>query len=759
MRQLANVRVFLPFQVLQFLAIAALFFGTHASVSAQAVPTLLTNAADVLSLPEDLARKKIPVQIRGVVTESGWNGQFFIQDETSGVFVDNHSVQRPKPGDVVQVNGFSQPGSFAPNISKPTWTVVGTAPLPKAKSVSLDQLMSGLEDGQRVRISGIVRAVAVLSTSLDIEVASGGNRIHIFLHGSTETNAQRLIGAKVHVSGTVAASFNAALRHLMYVVMFVPRPEDFVVEKMEDGDPFNRPLIPLSGIAEYRRDIVPGQRVHVKGVVTLQRPGQDIFLQDGSRGLHVLTRQTNELAVGDVVDAVGFPDIDQFLPVLNDAVFRKTSEKIPAPKTRIFTLKDIPSGTNHDGFITNHAIAISIPGKLLERTIRSTFINTNTPSVLVISLLLQTQDLGYTAEAQFSENDPDANKLLSIPIGSIVRAKGVCVTQSAEDKKLHAMQVLLADADAATILQEPSWFTPQRLFVGVAILFVVLVVAVSWSVTLSKKNSVLRDSIRAREKAQLELQEAHDQLEERVKERTAQLKFQITARKESELQFKGILRERTRLAQELHDTVEQTLTGIALQLDTTSKLFQAKPEGANHHLELARNLVSQSQVDVRRSVWDLRSRALEQFDLPSALSTSGKMLVDGANIDLEVTTKGQVRPLSETVEENLLRIAQESLTNAIKHSGATKARIEIDYGPQSVSLEVSDNGRGFEQDKTVGPGEGHFGLLGISERAKRLGAELSVTSEPGHGTTVRVRVPVDRENTPSPDFAASEAVL
>jgi len=161
---------------------------------------------------------------------------------------------------------------------------------------------------------------------------------------------------------------------------------------------------------------------------------------------------------------------------------------------------------------------------------------------------------------------------------------------------------------------------------------------------------------------------------------------------------------------------------------------------------------------VRRSVWDLRSRALEEFDLPGALSTTGKMLVDGTNIDLAVSAKGRVRPLSETVEENLLRIAQESLTNAIKHSGATIVKIELDYGPQSVALQISDNGQGFEQEKTVGPGEGHFGLLGISERAKRLGAELSVNSEPGKGTTVRVSVPLE-PNASAPDFAGSEEAV
>src|SRR6185437_826180 len=270
--------------------------------------------------------------------------------------------------------------------------------------------------------------------------------------------------------------------------------------------------------------------------------------------------------------------------------------------------------------------------------------------------------------------------------------------------------------------------------------------------------SVLRVLIRDRESAQLALQQAHDQLEERVKERTAQLKFQITARKESELQFKATLKERTRLAQELHDTVEQSLTGIALQLDTTSKLFETRPEGANHHLEIARNLLSQSQVDVRRSVWDLRSRALEEFDLPGALSTSGKQLTDGTSIDLNVSAKGRVRPLSETIEENILRIAQEALTNVIKHSGATVVTIELDYGPQNVTLQIQDNGHGFEQSKSAGPSEGHFGLLGISERVKRLGGELTVSSEPGKGTTIRVQAPIEQDS-PSPNFAEPEAVL
>jgi signal transduction histidine kinase len=223
------------------------------------------------------------------------------------------------------------------------------------------------------------------------------------------------------------------------------------------------------------------------------------------------------------------------------------------------------------------------------------------------------------------------------------------------------------------------------------------------------------------------------------------LKLQITARKESELQFKAVLTERTRLAQELHDTLEQTLTGIALQMDTAAKLVETNSETANHHLELARNLVAQGQVEVRRSVWDLRSRALERFDLPKALTASSRQLTDGTGINVEVSAKGRVRPLPEIIEDNLLRIGQEALTNVIKHSGATAAKLELDYGAQNVVLQICDNGKGFCPEQCAGPLDGHFGLLGISERVKRIGAQLDITSAPEAGTSVRVQIPIEPE--------------
>jgi signal transduction histidine kinase len=193
-------------------------------------------------------------------------------------------------------------------------------------------------------------------------------------------------------------------------------------------------------------------------------------------------------------------------------------------------------------------------------------------------------------------------------------------------------------------------------------------------------------------------------------------------------------------------------------LDTTSRLFEKEPYSSMYHLEVARNLVAESQTEVHRSVWNLRCRALEQFDLPKALLMSSQQIAGGSSLNVETTSRGRIRPLPETVEENLLRIAQEALTNVIKHSGATQAEIDLDYGAKNVVLQVRDNGKGFSVNNCAGPSEGHFGLLGISERAKRLHGEITFSSAPDAGTIVRVQIPILHESY-APDYQEPQPQL
>jgi signal transduction histidine kinase len=721
----------LPLRVLIVCGLA--YASTLAAVSAPVEP--LTDAATVLSLTAERAGRRLKITVTGVVTaaEPDWDGQFFVQDSTGGVFVENISRRAPKPGDRVTVSGVSHPGAFAPIISEPNWEILGTAPLPEAKPVLIETLESGVEDGQRVEVSGVVRSVRREGSRWNLELAVGGYRLQVSAPVSGVENPDTLVATRVRVRGTAATHYNAALRHLTAVAVYVPRPEDFLVLEAEAMSPFTQPVLPLNSVAQYRRESGTTQRVHVRGAVTLQRIGEDVFLQDGSGGLRIETKQVETFAVGDVVEAVGFLEYENFLPLLRDAALKKTSA-VPAPaRPQSVPINEIRNGLHHAELIT-------LSGRILDRSTRPVTRDAAHFSGFVTTWLLQGDGLSFTVEHEEPVENP---VLATIPIGSLVEVDGVGVTEVDSTGKTKNLKLLLAASSGLHLLARPSWWTPRRLIIGVGLLSTILLVVVAWLLTVARKNAALSDTLRELERAQRELQEAHDTLEQKIIERSAQLQVEMTARKTAELQFKAVLAERTRLARDLHDSLEQTLTGIALQLDTAAKLFERNPIASNHHLELARNWLRQSQVELRRSIWDLRTRELEQFDLANALRQSAEHLIDGTAMQLEFTTRGEKRALPEVVEENILRIGQEALTNIAKHAQALRVNITLEFSPSALLLLVSDNGIGFASPETSAPGDNRFGLLGMSERAKRLGGRVVINSIRGRGTAIEVEIPIE----------------
>lgn len=730
----------MSFKCLAVLA-SALFFvlGCFSFPTAAGAQTniTLTSAADVLALPDEKASRGIPVSVTGVVTiaPTEWQGQFYVQDSSGGVFVENKTNGQPMVGDVVVISGITRAGGYTPCITKPHWKKVGTQILPEAKQVSIEQLISGTEDGQRIEIGGVMRSAQINGPSLDVEIVSGGYRLHAFLPVPSRLNLQTLVGAKVLLKGTAATAYNAPLRHITAVTLYVPQASDFTIRQPAPANPFGEPITPLNAIAQYPRDRQYGGQVHVKGVVTYQRKGEDIFLQDASGGLQVKTKLEQSVASGDIVEAVGFPAVENFLPVLEDAVFRKTGEPTTNLVAQDVTVADLQKGLYHANYV-------SLKGVLVDRLARGIGRADDEP-VILTTLVLENSNFLFQAE----KDTTDPNEMLtSIPIGSIVEVTGICFLENDKDGRVKTVHMLLPTSYDVRIIKSPGWLTPQHLLISLAIVSVILLVAVSWSVMVSQKNSKLKSLVTEKEAAQKELQQAHDLLEWRVQERTKQLKVEMTARKETELQFRATLTERTRLAQELHDTLEQTITGIALQMDRVASQFEKNPENASHHLKLARSLTRQAQTDVRQSVWGLRSRAGEKFDLLNALNINSRQIVNGAGIDIQIETSGRAEPLSEIFEENLLRIGQEAITNAVKHSGAKNVKVELQFNPEKVALQIKDDGRGFVPETCVGPNEGHFGLLGIRERAERMGGQANVTSAPGAGTCICVEVPINQNN-------------
>ncbi len=204
----------------------------------------------------------------------------------------------------------------------------------------------------------------------------------------------------------------------------------------------------------------------------------------------------------------------------------------------------------------------------------------------------------------------------------------------------------------------------------------------------------------------------------------------------------AVLGERNRMAREIHDTLAQGFTGIVLQLEAGEQAMETNPSEVAGHLERAKNLARESLQEARRTVWDLLPRALEGVSLEEALREEINRFPVEIHEKASFKSMGASRDLSSDVRTALLRLCQESLTNIRKHSGATEVTVTLTYNPHSVALEVTDNGGGFDVNESDGGGEdGGFGLIGMEQRVRALGGELTVTSHLGQGAKVAVKIP------------------
>ena len=209
--------------------------------------------------------------------------------------------------------------------------------------------------------------------------------------------------------------------------------------------------------------------------------------------------------------------------------------------------------------------------------------------------------------------------------------------------------------------------------------------------------------------------------------------------------FELVLQERMRLAREIHDTLAQGFVGIGSQLDALGiKLNGDDPRIVRQHLDVARKMVSHSLTEARRSVMDLRASELDGQSLATAVIVGTQQWVAGSAVRVSVEVSGDPRKLSQDIEHNLLRIAQEAVTNALKHADPRMIWVKLEFENSRVRLRIKDDGRGFEPACVLSGRDGHFGILGMRERAQRLGGELDLTSCPGTETTIEVIIPMLR---------------
>ena len=216
----------------------------------------------------------------------------------------------------------------------------------------------------------------------------------------------------------------------------------------------------------------------------------------------------------------------------------------------------------------------------------------------------------------------------------------------------------------------------------------------------------------------------------------------ITERKhlEERARRSTILEERSRMARDVHDTIAQGFTGIVLNLEAAEEASVDLPEEVRHRITRARDVARQNLEEMRRSVLKLSTSCAARGDLAGAIRESVDGVRSSTGVRLEFSVRGAPKHLDAGFEENLLRIAQQALDNALQHAQAKGIRIELVFGERAIRLQIGDDGRGFVISQ---PRRG-MGINGMCERAEEIGGMCEIRSQPGEGTRITVTVPLRR---------------
>lgn len=693
-----------------------LIFAFLFSDALLAATLVLETATEVRMLTEHEASEAIPVVLNGVFMGDADPGgiAFILQDATAGIYIQAPAEQLRGicRGDLLQVKGVSNPGGFAPIVLANSVKKMGKGTIPPPLQVSVDELYEGQLDAQWVEFSGVVRSVepkvqsdasppppgtlyelpddtpdASLS-KYKLKLVSGLARVMVEVYGPIDPSAY--VDAEVRLRGLC---FNLHNRNRQYVKPFVqvPQGEPIMVEKAPGRIDFEGEPVPISRILRFSPQAEGNdRRVLLRGVVVYHRPGVGLWIRDGEDCLRIESKQEGVLRPGDVVDVLGFPVPGEYSSVLEDATFRiRTRGEFPHP-TPIASVSDA---------LHRDSDLVQLDALLME--------------VWPVhgGLELTLDWAGHAVRAnlyQYSDN--------AIPEdwrpGSLVRVAGVCAVQTDEAGPLgglwipNSFQLLLRSTGDVVVTQPPPWWSAERIvwvlvvFLGLALLAIALVVWAS---------------------------------RQRMKE-------QEYRRAMAEAEFSAILKERNRVAREIHDTLSQSLGSISMQLELARTHADDLDDQMRGYLGTAHKLTREALAEARSSIWNMRSHVLEKGDLGYALGRILDQLTQDSGVRATVNIRGDRRRLSPVIENNLLRIGQEAITNAVKHANARSVELSLSFEQRRVCLSVSDDGVGFCEGAEPSV-QGHgFGLVGIRERVALIGGSVDIRSSPGHGTAVMVRV-------------------
>ena len=691
------------------------------------------------------ATRRVPVTVRGVVTSlSGDGGPFTMQDDTGGIWVSVGDARnenlletgpgRPpmlEPGTDVEIDGLTDQGGFAPVLLPVRIRVIGTKPLPTPSAIDDTRLFSGCDSCLRVEVEGVVQGFRDRGGKWQLLAARGGRRLEINLPKALLADpAGAVVDARVRCVGTLMSAFNGRGEFLLPVIE-AGDAEGLRIEAPPPAGPFEARTVALQSIGQFRPEPLGDHRVCTEGTVTFFAPGE-FFVQDGAYGVRVHAVGTESLAPGDRVQIAGFLERGRDAAGLCEAVYRVVGKGQAPPPKRVAPadVVRIVGAANLRGRWANvgdlNGCLVEFPARLLDMEATGAG-----------GLLTLAAD-GVQSSVVATIGPEGFRGLAGIQSGSELLVRGILQVETAAQRsidwtpRIDRLLLLMRAADDVTVVKAPPWWTPGRLAAALGAVAVIATVALAWVALLRRQ----------------------------VARQTERLAGEMRRRRDAAIEFQAMLRERSRLAANLHDTLLQTLAGVLLQLDALRQAVVRRDfDDADGQLDVAKRMVKRAAVDLRGSVWALRTAPLAGRSFADSLDVVVSHLGDGQAARVELRSTGAAFEPPRFIAGSLLLAIQEAVRNAIHHGRPTAVDIAVEYESEakSITVTVRDDGQGFVPGSQAGPDQGHFGIQGMRERAEALGGSLTLSSTPGGGTTVVFEVPIREHDAEIEDAATADA--
>jgi len=656
---------------------------TDMTMTGSNLPTL-TAVSEIHRLKREEAERGFPVKFRGVITSLLPEHQAFtVQDATRGIYVIDYSESLstpPRLGDFLEIEGVTGPGEFAPIVNARRITNAGIGDLPDPVHPTHDQLVNGSLDAQYVEMRGILTTV---QTNYVILLTPDG-RIKIDLRLKFEA-VRQFENALVRVRGCLCATWDY-VTHRVNVGEIRIYSADISVDQPAPVDLFSTPGKRVSELFLFDPQASVFQRVKVSGQIIHARE-PDYFLMDEKSGLRFIVKQPAELTNGDLVEVVGFPELTGGLPVLREAVARKTGHA-ELPEARLLGPDDLTRVDLDSTYVRVKAVLVN---------------QRPTPSGQALEMRVGLRS--------FIALLPRANaNVFSIPEGSQLELTGTYASQGVNQDAASFGLLLNSPADI-TVLARPPWWTLGKMLFILGALTCVLAATILWITQLRRK----------------------------VDQRTAELEIQIRERQRVEQQ-RAMDQERARIAQDLHDELGSGLTEITM-LGARAKVNSTLRESNGNYVDQIGGKAREMVGALDEIVWAMNPTHDSLTSMISYFSLYAERFLGLASVAwrLERPFGAEDCPVDSRLRHQLFLAFKEALTNVVRHAGASEVRVNIRVEQGSIRLTVVDNGRGWIETTRT---QEMDGLANMRARLEKMGGHFEIQSRPGEGTTVSFDLPL-----------------